>query len=119
MKAVDLACRSVLLPPAAEQTPLEEQVAELREQIRAALSGADQRLAERFWAKEDVVQLVRARAWVVEQLLLLAWHRLIPGLDKICLVAVGGFGRGELHPHSDVDLLILLHDESESVLPKE
>jgi len=119
MKAVDLACRSVLLPPADDIAPLEEQVAELREQIRAALSGADQRLAERFWAKEDVVQLVRARAWVVEQLLLLAWHRLIPGLDSICLVAVGGFGRGELHPHSDVDLLILLNDESESSLPKE
>jgi len=119
MRAVDLACRSVLLPPAAEVIPLQEQLAELREQIRTALSGADQRLAERFWAKEDVVQLVRARAWVVEQLLLLAWHRLIPGLDSICLVAVGGFGRGELHPHSDVDLLILLNDESESGLPKE
>src|SRR5690606_11383636 len=66
---------------------------------------------------EDVVQLVRARAWVVEQLLLLAWHRVVPGLDSVCLVAVGGFGRGELHPHSDVDLLILLEDDSETAVP--
>ncbi|MDZ4730918.1 MAG: [protein-PII] uridylyltransferase [Xanthomonadales bacterium] len=124
MRAVDLACRSVFLP-AHEQQALQEQalqepeIAELRDQIRQALNGADQRLAERFWAKEDVVQLVRARAWVVEQLLLLAWHKLIPGLDSICLVAVGGFGRGELHPHSDVDLLILLSDENEDKVPKE
>ncbi|HET6564036.1 MAG TPA: [protein-PII] uridylyltransferase, partial [Xanthomonadales bacterium] len=119
MKAVDLACRSVLQPDYQQPSLSDEQVAELRDQLRQALSGADQRLAERFWAKDDVVQLVRARAWVVEQLLLLAWHRVVPGLDSVCLVAVGGFGRGELHPHSDVDLLILLSDASEQAVPPE
>ncbi len=119
MRAVDLACRSVMQPGFELQPLQDRELAELRDRIRLALSGADQRLAEGFWAKEDVVQLVRARAWVVEQLLLLAWHKLIPNLDTICLVAVGGFGRGELHPHSDVDLLILLSDEHEYRVPKE
>jgi len=53
--------------------------------------------------------LVREFAKTVDALLVRAWHFFI-GTDeeRIALVAVGGYGRGELHPASDIDLLILL-----------
>lgn len=76
--------------------------------LKDALIAADACLGEKFHANEDVNKLVKARAWVVDQLVLHAWQNLIPGDENVSLVAVGGFGRGELHPHSDVDLLILL-----------
>jgi len=79
--------------------------------LRKARKHADQTLHEAFRAKVDIRELVQARAWVMEQLVLLAWERLTADDAQLELVAVGGFGRGELHPHSDVDLLILLPDE--------
>ena len=96
----------------------QEKTASVRDFVRDSLKSADELLAEKFWGHDDIVQLVRARAWVVEQLLLLAWKNLVPYSEHISLIAVGGFGRGELHPHSDVDLLILLGDKLGKALPQ-
>jgi len=68
---------------------------------------ADEVLAEAFKSGAAVRELVQARAWVIEQLTLTAWHGMVGTATGMELLAVGGFGRGELHPHSDADLLIL------------
>ena len=65
-----------------------ERIAALRDFLRASAERADGRLAEQFWSGVDVVQLVHARAWFVEQLLLLAWKKLVPFREGVSLVAV-------------------------------
>jgi [protein-PII] uridylyltransferase len=56
----------------------------------------------------DVRALVRSRSHTVDRVLSLIWNRYtFARSPDISLIAVGGYGRGELHPHSDIDLLIL------------
>ena len=81
---------------------------------RATLAAAGDDLKARFEAGESVVSLVHARAAVIDAVLVDLWqqHVLAPGA---ALLAVGGYGRGELHPCSDVDVMLLLPE----VLPQD
>lgn len=81
--------------------------------LRHYLRQLSEYLRARFLAGEDAVVLVHERAHCIDQLLsaLWRWYEHSLGENRDCaLVAVGGYGRGELHPGSDVDLLILLQD---------
>ena len=63
---------------------------------------------EKEFTTSPVDDLVTGRATFVDALVCHAWQ--LAGLHefkKLSLVAVGGYGRGQLQPHSDVDLLIL------------
>ncbi|MEJ2608542.1 MAG: [protein-PII] uridylyltransferase [Candidatus Thiodiazotropha sp.] len=57
-------------------------------------------------------QLVSERALLVDEILKHAWTRFFRG-ETATLVAVGGYGRGELHPASDIDILVLLNQEEQ------
>jgi [protein-PII] uridylyltransferase len=78
--------------------------------IRAALAAASDDLKARFEAGESVVDLVHARAIIIDEQLIRLWECDV-GDSGAALVAVGGYGRAELHPYSDVDVMVLLPDE--------
>ena len=59
--------------------------------------------------------LVRAHGLLVDAILIHAWERHLPATAPAALVAVGGYGRGELHPGSDLDILVLLGGEKGEV----
>ncbi len=91
---------------------LPSDAAVLTRELSGMRKQADVELHRAFESASDIRELVHARAWVIEQLVLAAWERLAPADAGLELCAVGGFGRGELHPHSDVDLLILRPDSN-------
>lgn len=64
-----------------------------------------------FRATLDAVTLVRHRAKLMDTLLACLWQHIGLKHHTTALIAVGGYGRGELHPHSDIDLLLLCQDE--------
>ena len=75
---------------------------------REALAQARDSLEYRFREGEPVTSLVSHHAAFIDQILQQAWQdKLGQARSEIALVAVGGYGRGELHPHSDIDLMIL------------
>ncbi len=76
------------------------------EVFKNALHAADRHFDNRFNEGDEAHRLVRERAQFIDLILGYAWCRY--AWDKnISLIAVGGYGRGELHPHSDIDLLLL------------
>ena len=76
---------------------------------RGALIEGDNRLKQRFADDEPVERLVRDRARLVDSLLKSAWTQHVgPHAREVALIAVGGYGRGELNLCSDIDIMILL-----------
>lgn len=82
---------------------------------REALERASHWLDGEFAKGRYIRDLITLRAQLVDALVSLLWEQQAWPGDGACLVAVGGYGRGELHPHSDIDLLILLDGDDRSL----
>ena len=96
--------------PLLDLLPARLAAADVSAEICAAeLREAQADLRTRFSNDEPVETLVHARARLIDVVLREIWPRKLPShVTDWSLVAVGGYGRGELHPYSDVDLLILV-----------
>ena len=78
---------------------------------KAVIATATAYLHQQFSQGTPARDLIHLRATFIDTLLAALWDRQDWGSSELALVAVGGYGRGELHPHSDVDILILLGDD--------
>lgn len=78
--------------------------------FKDAINAASTQANRRFIEGEDIRALVYERALFIDCVLHYAWYQ-FDWPDSISLEAVGGYGRGELHPGSDIDLLILHRPE--------
>ena len=88
------------------------EAAALREQYRAGKNALLASLAGSGSATRGIHSLLRQLTRHTDATLRQLWLR--ADFPAGCaLVAVGGFGRGELFPHSDVDVLLLLRDDSQ------
>jgi [protein-PII] uridylyltransferase len=77
---------------------------------RQRLVAGQQQLAAAWREQRDSEAMLGGRAALVDTVLQDVWHAL--ALPPECaLAAVGGYGRGQLYPASDVDLLILIPDD--------
>nr|WP_209262296.1 [protein-PII] uridylyltransferase [Thiorhodococcus minor] len=73
-------------------------------------------LYSQFDQGTPITNLVRQRSQLIDEVLRDAWAAHFGTSDQAGLVAVGGYGRQELQPASDIDILILIEPKAEGEL---
>lgn len=73
-------------------------------------------LFERYDQGAPIADLVLARSQLIDTVLSEVWDRFLGDTADAALVAVGGYGRQELHPASDIDILIIVEPAADAAL---
>ncbi|NVK87364.1 MAG: [protein-PII] uridylyltransferase [Gammaproteobacteria bacterium] len=105
--------QSLPLPPCPTLPQYDsEQWPQALSQCKTYIKTAADVIAQAFDQKVSVRHLVTARSYVNDQILEQIWHSFAMPTATAALVAVGGYGRNELHPMSDIDLLFIVAPKS-------
>ncbi len=86
-------------------------ISHLLESFKNTLKTVDALLIKKFHKGYHASELIKEKSTLIDQALSHAWENIFHNCNDICLIAVGGYGRQELHPGSDIDILILMQDD--------
>lgn len=78
--------------------------------FKGAINNQNQQLKIRFNPNQSPTGLLNEKARFIDNLLTASWNHFMGNeADNQSIIATGGYGRSELFPHSDIDILILLN----------
>lgn len=78
-------------------------------QFKQLLKQKDAELRQKFNPHQSVDRLLKEKSDFIDKILSVCWrHFLADYAQQLSLCAVGGYGRRELFPYSDIDIIVLL-----------
>ncbi len=82
------------------------------QQFKQLLKQKDAELRQKFNPHKSVSKLLKEKSDFIDGILSCCWkHFLGEHAAQLTLCAIGGYGRRELFPYSDIDLVVLLNSE--------
>ncbi|MDD2723504.1 MAG: [protein-PII] uridylyltransferase [Methylovulum sp.] len=85
------------------------------QQFKLLLKQKDADLKQKFDPQSSVYPLIKERSDFIDELLGCGWQHFLGNYaPQLSLIAVGGYGRRELFPYSDIDIVVLLDSNETS-----